>query len=95
MQGKGKEVVNMMSSVNMFKSKLQLMSSRLQHGTLRNFPHMQAELQRQGKSVTQLDHAHYEEQVQSISSEFERRFTVFESIFLIHRARACYMWALI
>ena len=41
---------------------------------------MQAELQRQGKGVKQLDNARYEEHVQSISSEFERRFTDFASI---------------
>ena len=80
LQGKGKDVINMMSSVNTFKSKLQLMSSRLQRGNLCNFPHMQAELQRQGKGVTQLDSARYEERVKSISSEFERRFTDFASI---------------
>ena len=68
----------MMSSVNTFKS--QLLSSRLQRGNLRNFPHMQAELQRQGKAVTQLDSAPYEEHVQSILSEFERRFTDFALI---------------
>ena len=34
LQGKDKDVVNMMSSVNTFKSKLQLMSSRLQCGKL-------------------------------------------------------------
>lgn len=80
LQGKAKHVINMMSSVNTFKSKLQLMSSRLRRGNLCNFPHMQAELQRQGKGVTQLDSARYEEHVQSISSEFERRFTDFASI---------------
>lgn len=41
---------------------------------------MQAELQRQGKNSTQLDGAHYEEQVQNVLSEFERRFTDFASI---------------
>lgn len=73
LQGKGKDAVNMMSSVNTFKSKLQLMSSRLQRGNLHDFPHMQAELWHQGKGVTQLDSARYDEHVQSISSEFERR----------------------
>jgi len=42
-------------SVNTFKSKLQLLSSRLQSGNLRNFPDMQEELLRQGKGVTQLE----------------------------------------
>ena len=40
LQGKGKDVFNMMNSVNKFKSKI-----RLQRGNLRNFPNMQAELQ--------------------------------------------------
>lgn len=41
---------------------------------------MQAELQCQGKNSEQLDGARYEEQVQGILSEFERRFTDFVSI---------------
>lgn len=81
LQGKVKDVINMMSSVNTFESRLQLMSSRLQRGNLCNFPHMQADLQRQGKGVKQLDSVRYEEHVQSISSEFEKRFTD-----CIHRA---------
>ncbi|XP_053173285.1 general transcription factor II-I repeat domain-containing protein 2A-like [Scomber japonicus] len=80
LQGQDKHVINMISSVNTFKSKLQLLSNRLQRCDLRNFPHMQAELQRQGKNSAQLDGARYEKQVQSILSEFERRFTDFASI---------------
>lgn len=80
LQGKDKYVINMISSVNAFKSKLQLLSSRLQRSDLRNFPHMQAELKRQGNDTAQLDSARYEEQVQSILSEFDRRFTDFASI---------------
>lgn len=70
----------MISSVNIFISKLQLLSSRLQRCDLRNFPHMRAELQRQGKEFVQLDNARYEQQVQSILSEFQNRFTDFASI---------------
>lgn len=80
LQGKDKYVIDMISSVNTFKSKLQLLSSRLQRCDVQNFPHMQAELQRQGKDFVQLDSARYEEQVQSILSEFEKRFTDFASI---------------
>ncbi|XP_049444494.1 general transcription factor II-I repeat domain-containing protein 2-like [Epinephelus fuscoguttatus] len=80
LQGQDKHVINMISSVNTFKSKLQLLSSRLHRCDLRNFPYMQAELQRQGKDSAQLDSAHYKEQVQSILSEFEKRFTDFTSI---------------
>lgn len=79
LQGKQKHVINMISAVNTFKSKLQLLSNRLQRYDLRNFPHMQAELQRQGKDFVQPDSARFE-QVQSILLEFERRFTDFGSI---------------
>ncbi|CAL9685305.1 unnamed protein product [Knipowitschia caucasica] len=80
LQGKDKDVLNMMGSVNTFKSKLQLMFRRLQHGDLRNFVYVQAELQRQGKDVSQLDSARYVEHVKNVLSEFERRFTDFASI---------------
>ncbi len=80
LQGQDKHAINMISSVNTFKSRMQLLSNRLQRCDLRNFPHMQAKLQRQGKNSAQLDGAHYEEQVQGILSEFERRFTDFASI---------------
>ncbi|KAJ8390542.1 hypothetical protein AAFF_G00103390 [Aldrovandia affinis] len=70
----------MISSVNTFKSKLQLLSRRLQRSDLRNFPHLQAELKRQCNDTAQLGSARYEEQVQSILSEFDRRFTDFASI---------------
>lgn len=74
LQGKDKHVINMISSVNTFKSRLQLLSNRLQCCDLRNFPHTQAKLQCQGKNSAQLDGARYEERVQAILSEFERRF---------------------
>lgn len=78
LQGKGKHIANMISSVNTFKAKLHLLLSRLQRCDLRNFPHMEAELRRQGKDHLEL--ACYEQQIQNILSEFERRFTDFASI---------------
>lgn len=45
LQGEDKNVTNIMSSVNTFKSKLQRMSSSLQRGNLHDFPRMPAELQ--------------------------------------------------
>lgn len=80
LQGKDKHVINVISSVNTFKIRLQLLSNKLQCCDLRSFPNMQAELQRQGKNSAQLDGARYEEQVQGIPSEFERGFTDFVSI---------------
>ena len=69
----------MMSSVNTFESKLQLMSSRLQSGNLRNSPDMQEELLCQGKGVTQLEIIRCKEHVQSNLSQFKRSFNDFAS----------------
>ena len=81
LQGKDKDVVEMMSEVNMYKSKLQLMSSRLQQRDLpTNFPHMHAELQRQGKRMTPAQRDRYVEHVKDVSSEFDRRFTDFATL---------------
>lgn len=41
---------------------------------------MDTELKRQGKNCAELESARYDEQVQSILSEFDRRFTDFASI---------------
>lgn len=80
LRGKDKHVINVISSVNTFKIRLQLLSNKLQYGDLRSFPDMQAELQRHGKNFAQLDGARYEEQFQGILSECERSFTDIVSI---------------
>ena len=67
LQGKGKHIANMISSVNAFKTKLRLLLSRLQRCDLRSFPHMEAELRRQGKESVELSDA-YAQQIQSILS---------------------------
>ena len=69
LQGKEKHIMNMISSVNTFKSKLHLQSSRLQQCDLRNFPHMDTELKRQGKDCAELESARYDDQVQSILTQ--------------------------
>lgn len=78
LHGKDKNIINMISSVNTFKRRLQLLSQRLQCFAL--FPHMQAELQPRAPSSYAEFISCYEEQVQGILSEFERRFTDFVSI---------------
>lgn len=70
----------MISSVNTFKCKLQLLTRKLQRKDLHFFQHMHSELERQGKDTAQLDSARYVEQVQSILSEFDSRFTDFASL---------------
>ncbi len=70
----------MVSSVNTFKGKLQLLSTRLQCQDLRYFESMHAELQRQGKSAAQLNSIHYTERVRSVASESEKCFTDFASV---------------
>ena len=69
LQGKEKHMMNMISSLNTFKSKLHLQSSRLQQCDLRNFPHMDTELKRQGKDCAELESARYDDQVQSILTQ--------------------------
>lgn len=77
LQGKDKTVVDMMSSVNAFKRKLQLLSSKLQRHDLGNFQNIASELEKQGKERAQLDSARYTEQIENVRSDFDKRFQDF------------------
>lgn len=77
LQGKDKTVINMISSVNTFKRKMQLLSSKLQRHDLANFQNVASELERQGKTRERLDSARYTEQIGNCLSEFDRRFQDF------------------
>jgi len=77
LQGKDKTVVNMISSVNAFKRKLQHLSSKLQRHDLGNFQNLASELETQRKACAQLDSARYTEQIGTIVSEFDKRFQDF------------------
>uniref|UniRef100_A0AAQ4S2T7 HAT C-terminal dimerisation domain-containing protein n=1 Tax=Gasterosteus aculeatus aculeatus TaxID=481459 RepID=A0AAQ4S2T7_GASAC len=77
LQGKDKTVINMISSVNAFKRKLQHLSSKLQRHDLENFQNLASELEMQGKACVQLDSARYTEQIDNCLSEFEKRFQDF------------------
>ena len=77
LQGKDKTVINMISSVNAFKRKLQHLSSKLQRHDLANFQNLASELEMQGKACVQLDSARYTEQIDNCLSEFEKRFQDF------------------
>ncbi|KAJ8366750.1 hypothetical protein AAFF_G00342640 [Aldrovandia affinis] len=70
----------MISSVNTFNRKLLLLSTKLQCQDLRYFQNMHSELERQGKDTVKLDSARHIEQVQSISSEFDRCYIDFASL---------------
>lgn len=61
--------------MNSFKNKLQLLPTKLRY-----FQHMKSELARQGKTTAQLNSARYIQQVQSMSSEFDKHFTDFASV---------------
>ena len=82
LQGKEKNIVNMISSVNAFKRKLQLFSTKLHHHDLHYFKHKSSELELvlQRKSTAQFNTACYIKQVQSLSSEFDKRFIDFASV---------------
>ena len=72
----------MISSVNAFKRKLQLFSTKLHHHDLHYFKHKSSELELvlQRKSTAQFNTARYIKQVQSLSSEFDKRFIDFASV---------------
>lgn len=52
----------MIDSVNTFRSRMQLLSTRLRHGEMHNFLYMQAEIKYQGKDslTVQFDSTHEE-----------------------------------
>ena len=80
LQGKEKNIVDMISSVNTFKRKLQLLSTKLHRNDLHYFKHMNSELVLQRKTTAQFYSARYIKQVQSLSSEFDKRFIDFASV---------------
>lgn len=77
LQGKEKTVINMISSLNAFKGKLKLLSSKIQRHDLRNFRNLASELNNQGKDLTEIDSACYAEQIDTVLSDFDRRFQDF------------------
>ncbi|KAL7402366.1 hypothetical protein ABVT39_013901 [Epinephelus coioides] len=77
LQGKDKTVINMISSVNAFKRKMQHLSSKLHRHDLANFQNLAAELETQEQSCAQLDSARYIKQIDNCLSEFDRRFQDF------------------
>ena len=77
LQGKDKTVIDMISSVNAFKRKMQHLSSKLHRHDLANFKNLAAELETQTQSCAQLDSARYIKQIDNCLSEFHRRFQDF------------------
>lgn len=80
LQGKEKNITEMISAVKSFKQKLRMLSSQLERHELRNYKNLASELESQGKSHANYDSARYIEQIQSISTEFDRRFTDFAKL---------------
>uniref|UniRef100_A0A669C9P0 HAT C-terminal dimerisation domain-containing protein n=1 Tax=Oreochromis niloticus TaxID=8128 RepID=A0A669C9P0_ORENI len=77
LQGKDKTVINMISSVNAFKRKMQHLSLKLQRHDLINFQNLASELEMQGMACLQLDSARYTEHIDNCLSEFDKRFQDF------------------
>ncbi|KAJ4945756.1 hypothetical protein JOQ06_023434, partial [Pogonophryne albipinna] len=74
LQGKD---ITVLSSVNAFKRRLHLLCSKLQRKDLANFQNIASELEKQGTDSALLDSARYTEQVNNITSDFEKRFRDF------------------
>lgn len=82
LQGKDKTVINMISTVNAFKRKLQHLSSKLQRHDLANFQNLASELEMQGKACVQLDSARYTEQIdKTLSRLFFARASCYIHVF--------------
>ena len=83
LQRKDKIVINMISSVNAFKQKMQHLSSKLQRHDLANFQNLASELESQGKACMQLDCASYLEHINNCLLEFDKRFQDFSLLELV------------
>ena len=77
LQGTDKTVVNMISSGNAFKQKMQHLSSKLQRHDLGNFQNLASEKEMKQKACAQLDSVRYTEQIDNCLSEFDKRFQDF------------------
>ena len=77
LQGKGKIVIKMISSVYAFKQNIQHLSSKLQRHDLANFQNLASELEMQRKACMQFDSAHYIKHIDNYPSEFDKRFQDF------------------
>ncbi|XP_057667227.1 general transcription factor II-I repeat domain-containing protein 2A-like [Diorhabda carinulata] len=67
LQGKGKTIIEMISAVNAFKSKLQLMIDQLKRKDLKHFPSLKAR-------IPQFNYDTYEDELSNILGQFEMRF---------------------
>ena len=70
----------MISSVNTFKRKLQLLSIKLHCYNLHYFKHINIELVLPRKAIAQFNSARNIKQMQSLSTEFDKRFIDFASV---------------
>ncbi|CAG9791321.1 unnamed protein product [Diatraea saccharalis] len=69
LQGKDKTIMDMISTINSFKSKLQLLINQLKKKDLKNFACLKA------KTSAVINYNKYETELGNILSEFERRFS--------------------
>ncbi|KAG2465869.1 ZN532 protein, partial [Polypterus senegalus] len=67
-------MVNMISSVNAFKRKMQHLSSKLQRLDLGSIQNLVSEMEMQWKACAQLDSIRYTEQIENCLSDFDRQF---------------------
>ena len=77
LQRKDTTVINMISSVNTFKRKMQHLPSKLQRHDLANFQNLASEQETQGKTFMQLDSTRYMEHIDNCLSQFDKRFQDF------------------
>ncbi|XP_068191985.1 zinc finger BED domain-containing protein 5-like isoform X1 [Antennarius striatus] len=77
LQGKNKKVIDMIRSVNVFKGKIQHLSSNLQEHDLENFQNLRSELEMREKTCVEVDISRYIQQIDNYLSEFDKCFQDF------------------
>lgn len=80
LQGKDKNITEMISTISAFKKKLNLVISQLERQELWNFKNMSAELERQEKQLCSFSYSTCIDQLKNVSSDFDARFEDFSAI---------------
>ena len=76
LQGKGKNIIELLSSINAFKAKLKLFASQLKRQNFQYFPYLEKHITLTGESNTEM----FCSEIENFNQEFERRFTSLNNI---------------
>jgi Domain of unknown function (DUF4371)/Spin-doc zinc-finger/hAT family C-terminal dimerisation region len=82
LQGKGKHVTNMITSVRTFESQIKLLISQIKKNQFKHFPNLLGEInsQKGNSQLAKNDKDKYVVQLELIQTEFQKRFVEFKTI---------------